>query len=100
MQALLEKAKFINLAPVQLDSRREIKKLRVKQIQAKRRPTTPEEKKLKCLDCDSMRDFIAGLQGEVKRLQDLSNDLNMQMILAGCSIDLTPQPQVSKGKSH
>jgi len=30
-----------------------------------------------------MKDFIKGLQGEVKRLQDLSNELNMQIILEG-----------------
>ena len=68
MQALLEKNAKVNAskAPVQLESR-EVKKLRVARL-SKKRPVTPEEKKLKCLDCESMRDFIAGLQGEVKRL--------------------------------
>lgn len=67
MQALLEKTKFINKAPVGMDAK-DFKKLRMKQIQQRKRPTTPEEKKKKCLDCDSMRDFISGLQQEVKRL--------------------------------
>ena len=30
-----------------------------------------------------MKDFIQGLQGELKRLQDLQNELNLQAILAG-----------------
>lgn len=30
-----------------------------------------------------MEDFIKGLQGEIKRLQDLTNDLQMQLILNG-----------------
>jgi len=47
------------------------------------RPSTPEQALLACLECDTMKDFIKGLQGEVKRLQDLSNELNMQIILEG-----------------
>lgn len=32
------------------------------------RPSTPEHNLDQCFECDAMRDFIAGLQGEVKRL--------------------------------
>ncbi len=32
------------------------------------RPKTPEEFKRKCLNCESMGDFIKNLQGEIKRL--------------------------------
>ena len=34
-----------------------------------------------------MKDFIQGLQGELKRLQDLQNELNLQAILAGVPDD-------------
>lgn len=30
-----------------------------------------------------MKDFIFGLQREVKRLQDLANEFNLQIILSG-----------------
>jgi hypothetical protein len=33
------------------------------------RPLTPELNLRQCLDCDKMKDFIQGLQGEIKRLQ-------------------------------
>jgi hypothetical protein len=33
------------------------------------RPSTPEQVLLNCLECENMKDFIKGLQGEVKRLQ-------------------------------
>ena len=33
-----------------------------------------------------MKDFILGLQGELKRLQDLQNELNLQAILAGIEV--------------
>ena len=34
-----------------------------------KRPSTPEEQRKNCLDCGNMKDFIFGLQREVKRLQ-------------------------------
>ena len=34
-----------------------------------KRPSTPEEHRKNCLDCGNMKDFIFGLQREVKRLQ-------------------------------
>ena len=52
-------------------------------IKIQQRPHTPEQIRKKCLECDSMKDFIQGLQGELKRLQDLQNELNLQAILAG-----------------
>ena len=33
-----------------------------------------------------MKDFILGLQGELKRLQDLQNELNLQAILNGIEV--------------
>ncbi len=39
-----------------------------------------------------MEDFIKGLQGEIKRLQDLTNDLQMQLILAGVNPQM-PDPK-------
>mmetsp|Transcript_13373 Transcript_13373/g.22765 ORF Transcript_13373/g.22765 Transcript_13373/m.22765 type:complete len:107 (+) Transcript_13373:1056-1376(+) len=41
-----------------------------------------------------MEDFIKGLQGEIKRLQDLTNDLQMQLILAGVNPQI-PDPKSS-----
>ena len=35
----------------------------------KLRPSTPEYINNKCLECENMKDFILGLQGEVQRLQ-------------------------------
>ena len=32
------------------------------------RPSTPEYVNNKCLECENMKDFILGLQGEVQRL--------------------------------
>lgn len=49
----------------------------------RQRPVTPKEQRKNCLNCEGMQDFIKGLQGEIKRLQDLTNDLQMQLILAG-----------------
>jgi len=48
-----------------------------------KRPSTPDEQKKQCLDCGNTKDFIFGLQREVKRLQDLANEFNLQIILAG-----------------
>lgn len=47
----------------------------IRQVTQVQRPSTPEEQKKKCLNCSNMEDFIKGLQGEIKRLQDLTNDL-------------------------
>lgn len=33
------------------------------------RPHTPEQRLSQCLDCDNVKDFMAALQGEIKRLQ-------------------------------
>ena len=60
------------------------------------RPGTPEEQKKKCLNCSNMEDFIKGLQGEIKRLQDLTNDLQMQLILAGVNPQLPEPPKDKK----
>eukprot|EP00347_Sterkiella_histriomuscorum_P009895 403339461 len=57
------------------------------------RPITPEEKQKKCLNCANMEDFIKGLQQEIKRLQNLTNDLTMQLILAGVN------PQMNQNNS-
>jgi hypothetical protein len=43
-----------------------------------------------------MEDFIKGLQGEIKRLQDLTNDLQMQLILAGVNPVLPDPKSVEK----
>lgn len=40
-----------------------------------------------------MKDFIKNLQDEVKRLQNLTNDLNMQLIMNG----IKPEEQVQIG---
>ena len=40
------------------------------------RPSTPEEVRKHCLNCSGMEDFIHGLQGEIQRLQNLTNDFD------------------------
>ncbi|CDW71442.1 UNKNOWN [Stylonychia lemnae] len=56
------------------------------------RPITPEESKKKCLNCTSMEDFIKNLQQEIKRLQNLTNDLQMQLIMNGINPQMNAAP--------
>lgn len=45
------------------------KKIVITNKPTEKRPTTPTQTMTQCLDCDNVKDFIAALQGEIKRLQ-------------------------------
>ena len=47
-----------------------------------------------------MKDFILGLQGELKRLQDLQNELNLQAILAGIDVPAEQSHQTQNSSSQ
>ena len=47
-----------------------------------------------------MKDFILGLQGELKRLQDLQNELNLQAILNGIDVPAEQSHQTQNYSSH
>ena len=46
-----------------------------------------------------MKDFILGLQGELKRLQDLQNELNLQAILTGIDVPAEQSHQTQNSSS-